>query len=351
MSLRTFANSVLLYLPMLMQITYLFLLLAFILDSIVADPYCLPHPVRWIGMLISFLDNKLCRPEKDSKNLQRAKGLLLCFLVIFISSLVTFSLLFLAYKINFILYALLQIVIMCYCLAARGLQKESKKVYVELKKGNIVGARKALSFIVGRDTENLSQEQIVKATIETVAENASDGVSSPLFFMALFGGVGGIFFKAASTMDSMIGYKNDRYKYFGTVAARLDDVLNFIPARLCAVSMILLSPFWGLDFFNAVKVFFADRNKSPSPNAGQVESVAAGALGLRLNGPAFYQGKLEEKPYLGIQKRETQIEDILAMNRLMYASNILILLLLTALQVLLGQPLQGLFLWLQNLLA
>jgi adenosylcobinamide-phosphate synthase len=219
-------------------------------------------------------------------------------------------------------------------LALRSLGEAGYSVRDPLLRGDIEGARKAVSMIVGRDTERLDEEGIAKAAVETVAENTSDGVTAPLFYMILFGGIGGIFYKAVNTMDSMTGYKNARYMYFGTAAARLDDIMNFIPARLSALALIASAFILKYDGKNAWKIFRRDRYKHASPNSAQTESVCAGALDLRLAGDAVYFGKKVSKPYIGDAIKEVEPDDIRRANRMLYVASALSVVVFTAVRLL-----------------
>jgi len=203
-------------------------------------------------------------------------------------------------------------------LAAKSLKMESMKVYDKLKEKDLPGARKAVSMIVGRDTENLSEQGVIRATVETIAENTSDGVIAPMFYMIIGGAIGGIFYKTINTMDSMIGYKNDKYLYFGKAAAKLDDIINFIPARIAAVCMIMAAFLVGLDGKGSFRIFKRDRFNHASPNSAQTEAVCSGALGVQLAGDAYYFGKLYPKKTIGDFTREIELEDIRTANRLMY---------------------------------
>ena len=203
-------------------------------------------------------------------------------------------------------------------------------MYDRLKYGTLAEARHAVSWIVGRDTQNLDAEGVTKAAIETVAENSSDGVIAPLFYMAVGGVPLMFFYKAVNTMDSMIGYKNERYLYFGRFAAKLDDVVNYIPARLSGLLMVIASFLCGLDGKNAFRIFLRDRRKHDSPNSAQTEAAMAGALGVQLAGNAFYFGKLYEKPYIGDPLRPIEAEDIVRANRLLYRTGYLALFLVIA---------------------
>ena len=197
------------------------------------------------------------------------------------------------------------------------------KVSHELEHGSIESARRAVSMIVGRDTQNLTEEGVTKAAVETVAENTSDGIIAPLFYMMIGGAVLGFAYKSVNTMDSMVGYVNDRYRYFGTAAAKLDDVLNYIPARLSAWLMIAGAWLIGMDGKNAKKIYLRDRRKHASPNSAQTEAVMAGALDIRLAGDAWYFGELHKKPFIGDPIRKVEMEDILRSHKLMYAGTVL----------------------------
>ena len=208
------------------------------------------------------------------------------------------------------------------------------KVYRAIQKNDTEKARKAVSMIVGRDTDVLDESGIIRAAVETVAENTSDGVTAPIIYMALFGAVGGVFYKAANTMDSMIGYKNERFEKIGKFAAKLDDVLNYIPSRLTALTMILSSFVLGFDGRNAWIIWRRDRRKHASPNSAQTESVCAGALNIRLAGDAYYFGELHKKEFIGDDIRPVENDDISRANRLMYLTSVVILILTAALRAL-----------------
>lgn len=213
---------------------------------------------------------------------------------------------------------------MCYqLLAARSLRDESKKVYDALKTGDMEKSRHAVSMIVGRDTRSLTEEGVTKAAVETVAENTSDGIIAPLFYMMIGGAVGGFAYKAINTMDSMVGYKNEKYQYFGTAAALLDDVVNYIPARISGWLMILAAYLLNMNGKNAKKIYLRDRTQHASPNSAHTEAVMAGALEIQLAGDAWYFGELHKKPYIGDPIRKVEPEDILRSHRLMYATSVL----------------------------
>ena len=294
------------------------LVIGFLLDAAIGDPHSLPHPIRLIGRLIAALERFV---RAHFKNLT-AGGVFLALTVLLLSAAIPFGLLFLCYRLNVWLGAAAESVMCFYMLAARSLYSESMKVY---RAPDTEAARKAVSMIVGRDTAVLDRDGIIRAAVETVAENTSDGVTAPMIFMSLFGAVGGFFYKAANTMDSMIGYKNEKYEKLGRFAARLDDVLNFIPSRLTALIMILSAFLLGYNGKNAWKIWRRDRRKHASPNSAQTESVCAGALGVRLAGDAWYFGELHRKPYIGDDLRPIENEDIRRANRLMYLTSVLTL--------------------------
>lgn len=214
----------------------------------------------------------------------------------------------------------------CYQIfAARCLVGESKKVYQKLKEDDLPGARRAVSMIVGRDTENLTAEGVTKAAVETVAENTSDGVTAPLLFLLIGGAPLGFLYKAVNTMDSMLGYKNEKYLYFGRIPAKMDDVFNYIPARLTAWFMVAAAFLTGMDGENAWKIYLRDKRKHASPNSAQSEAVCAGALDVQLAGDAVYFGKVYKKDYIGDAIRKIEPEDILRAGKLMYMTTILMM--------------------------
>ena len=299
----------------------------FFLDFIFGDPEWLYHPVRLIGKGISFGERqlrKLCSSNKSGRELVAA-GAVLWVCIAGISFLLPLGLLILAQKIHPVLRFVLE-TFWCYqIIAARCLCKESVKVYDRLKADDLPGARRAVSMIVGRDTENLSAEGVTKAAVETVAENTSDGVTAPLIYMLIGGAPLGFLYKAVNTMDSMLGYKNDKYLYFGRIPAKMDDVFNYIPSRVTALFMIVAAFFCGMDGKNAWRIYRRDRRKHASPNAAQTEAVCAGALRVRLAGDAVYFGKLYKKEFIGDSLRPIEPEDIKRTGRLMYVTAVLML--------------------------
>lgn len=302
-----------------------------VLDWIIGDPHGLWHPVIGIGHLIDGLEKWLCRifmidlsrPPGERKGKEKKEivsGGILCFVTVAASAGIPALCLFLAGRIHPYLRRLLAVVMCGQILAARSLYTESRKVYDALEKKTLDDARYAVSMIVGRDTKALSKEGVIRACVETVAENASDGVLAPLFYLFLGGPVLGFLYKGVNTMDSMIGYRNDRYENFGKIAARLDDVLNYIPSRISGLLFIASAAVTGFDAKEAFRIWKRDRRKQKSPNAAQTESACAGALGVELLGDASYFGVVCHKPTIGDPKRTIESEDILRADRLMFVS-------------------------------
>lgn len=294
----------------------------FLLDLCLGDPNFILHPVVIMGKIISFLE-KFLRKFLKNKNGELFGGFILVIILVSLSFFVPFLILSFLQKINFYLYFIVES-FMCYQIfATKCLKDESMKVYKELEKNDIEKARKAVSMIVGRDTNSLDKVGVTKAAIETIAENTSDGVIAPMIFMIVGGAPLGFLYKAINTMDSMIGYKNDKYLYFGRVAAKLDDIANFIPSRFSAIMMIISSFFCKFDFKNAWYIFKRDRFNQHSPNSAQTESVCAGALQIQLGGDAYYFGKLVHKKTIGDFKRSVENQDIIKANKLLYVTAIL----------------------------
>lgn len=300
------------------------MIVGFVLDLIIGDPYCLPHPIRLIGNWINFLVKRLQLENRDAKKEQR-RGVYLVVFVLGATLLLCTLLLVGAYWIHPVCGFVVESIMTYQILATKCLKVESMKVYLELERGDIKGARTAVSMIVGRDTDSLDEVGIAKAAIETVAENTSDGVLAPMIYTAIGGPILGFLYKAVNTMDSMVGYKNEKYLYFGRAAAKLDDFVNYVPARISALFLIAASAIAsigkGVNVFRAKsawKIYKRDRYNHASPNSAQTESTCAGALGIQLAGDACYFGKVVKKPYIGDATRSVEIEDIKRVNRLMY---------------------------------
>ena len=309
------------------------LIAGFILDQLLGDPQIPFHPVRLIGNLIQRLERVFYRWPREEKRRLFLGGVLLAVTVCMVTALFVLGVLWVSRRISPILHFFMSVLFCYFFYAVKDLKTESMRVYDALKGGSLKEARTAVSMIVGRDTQRLSEAGVVRAAVETVAENTSDGIIAPLFYAALGGPVLAWVYKAVNTMDSMVGYKNETYLYFGRAAARLDDLVNYIPSRLSAVLMILASFFCRLDGKQAVKIYRRDRRKHASPNSAQTEAVCAGALGVQLAGDAWYFGVLHKKPVIGDDLRPVEPEDIPRANRLMLGTSVLGLLLAAAFQL------------------
>ena len=293
----------------------------FVLDALFGDPAWLPHPVVYMGKAISKLE-KFLRPRlPKTPQGELLGGAIVAFCLPVGTFLLTGLVCWGAARLHPLLGLAVQ---MFWCgqeLAARGLVQESTNVYKELKKPDLPGARKAVSRIVGRDTAELTAEGVTKAAVETVAENASDGVIAPLLYMLIGGAPLALTYKAINTMDSMLGYKNEKYLYFGRVPAKLDDVANYIPSRLAGLLWVAAAAFTHNDAKGAWKIWRRDRRRHASPNSAQTESACAGALGVQLAGPAYYFGEYYAKPTIGDALRPIEPEDILRANQMMYVAS------------------------------
>ena len=308
-------------------------IIGFILDLIVGDPHWLYHPVRLIGKLISSTEKLIRRCFSKTKAGERIGGIVLAIIVMVISTGVPLGILVICYKTNVYLGLIIESIFCYQILATKSLKVESMKVYKALKDEDIEKARYAVSMIVGRDTKSLDAVGITKAAVETIAENTSDGSIAPLIAIIIGGAPLGFLYKSINTMDSMIGYKNDKYINIGRFAAKLDDVVNYIPARFSAYMMILSAYILGMDGKNAYIIYKRDRYKHASPNSAHTESVCAGALRVRLAGDAYYFGKLHKKEYIGDALREIEIEDIKRANRLLYMCAFLSFVLLIGIKI------------------
>lgn len=299
------------------------LLLGVLADFLIGDPQTWPHPVRLMGRIISWEEKGARKIFKSSLGLKLA-GLLMLLINISLAFLLPGLLLFILSPYRY-LYRLVYVYLVFSCLAARNLSDESLKVGRALDDG-LEEARYKLSFIVGRETDKLDREGIIKATVETVSENTSDGVIAPLFYMLLLGPLGGLAYKFINTMDSMVAYKNDDYKDLGYFPALVDDLVNLVPARLTGLLMVL-SSLGKFDWKEGWKIMIRDRRKHASPNAGYPEAATAGLLGIQLGGGGFYGGVFEKKPSLGDPRREAETEDIKRSVEIMYRTEVLLILL------------------------
>jgi adenosylcobinamide-phosphate synthase len=325
------------------MIFYLQLFASILLDALIGDPRWYPHPVRGIGRLCSWSET-LTRSMTSSLYLA---GFITVVAVISITGGVVSIILFSASSLSSTVEGVVGVILLYTTIAARDLLRHSTEVYVQLaEKMSLENSRIAVGKIVGRDTSTLNEDGICRATIETVAENMVDGITAPIFFALLASCfapvmhvspiscsvIGAFFYKAVNTMDSMIAYKNERYLQFGWVAAKLDDAVNFFPARLSGVCLIIAAFILKLDYKKAAKIFLRDRLKHASPNAGHTEAVTAGALGVRLGGPSYYFSKMVEKPYIGDPAPEPVPEDIKKTNRLVIVGSIVFLIFLVGLR-------------------
>lgn len=305
----------------------------FVLDLLLGDPAWMPHPVVLMGRCITSLEGRLRAVFPKTPQGERAGGTVLAAAL----PLGTLALTLLLLRLCRLLHPALELALetlWCWqALAARGLAAESRRVFQALERGTLEEARKSVGRIVGRDTAALSSQGVIRAAVETVAENFSDGVAAPMVYMLLGGAPLALCCKAVNTMDSMVGYRNERYLHFGRRAARLDDLVNLLPSRLAALLLILAAGLTGEDLRGAWRIWRRDRFCHASPNSAQTESAMAGALGIRLGGPASYFGQVHDKPAIGDSLREPEPRDILRANRMLYAASALCLILLCGLRV------------------
>lgn len=304
------------------------IILAFLLDCVLGDPYNFPHPVKFIGKYIKFFENKVLKKVHSDKELKYKYGFILLVTTCLIVYGSTFVILFVAKSINIYLFYILNIILLWTSIAPKCLANEAYKVYKELVNKNIDEARKKISYLVSRDTKELDFQSIAKATIETVFENTSDGVIAPLFFAAIGGAPLAMCYKAVSTLDSMVGYHNQKYEHFGFFSAKADDILNFIPARVSGLLIVVSSVFLSYDYKSSWEIFLRDRKNHKSPNSAHPEAAGAGALGIRLGGATSYFGKVTNKPYIGNLIKEIEATDIIKSIKLMYTSTIIWILIL-----------------------
>jgi len=278
------------------------LIFSYLADLIFGDPEGFPHPVRGIGRLIGLLDNRL--RGGSGKRKERIKGVILSLSVTGTTFIIAYLLIELSRRLNPLLGVFVSIYLGYTTISTKDLRVKAKVILREIEMNNISKARKRLSHIVGRDTKDLSREEIIIASLESIAENTNDGIIAPLFYLTLGGPVWAMVYKAVNTLDSMVGYKNEKYIHFGWFSAKLDDFFNFIPARISGILISLASFIAGKDFKNSFKILLRDGRRHPSPNSGVSEAAMAGALGIKMGGPSFYEGKEVFKPYIGEKIRE-----------------------------------------------
>ena len=309
------------------------LILGFCLDLLIGDPHGIPHPVVYIGKLIDVTEKGMRKMFPKTVRGENFAGAAVWLIVVTVSAGIPLLVLHLAYGANCWLGLLLETILCAQILATKSLKTESMKVYQALQTGDLSKARYAVSMIVGRDTQYLDEAGVTRAAVETVAENTSDGIIAPMLFLAIGGAPLGFFYKAVNTMDSMLGYVEMPYKNVGLVPAKMDDVFNYIPARISAFLMLAAGGFLGMDVKNGWKIFKRDRYNHSSPNSAQTESVCAGLLGLRLAGDAWYHGVLHKKKFIGDPIRQIVPEDIPLACRLLYGTAFLGLLVFCAVKL------------------
>ncbi|MEG2338348.1 MAG: adenosylcobinamide-phosphate synthase CbiB [Clostridium sp.] len=294
--------------------------LGFILDLIIGEPHNPYHPVRGIGAFAKGLEKRF--REIFSRNLYLAGGIT-WFLTIIATYFITSFLLGQVYRLGFLVGAIVEGGVIYFCISSRGLAVEGMKVIKILRSGDIEGARHKLSYIVGRDTSSLDEKGIVRAVVETVSENMSDGIIAPMMFAALGGAPLAMAYKAVNTCDSMFGYKNDKYREFGYVSAKMDDIANFIPARVTAYFIVAAAYILKYDYKGSLRIYKRDRYNHLSPNSAHPEAAVAGALGIRLGGVNYYFGKPVEKPTIGDDLRPISVEDVDKTNRILMVVSLL----------------------------
>ncbi|MBM3238916.1 cobalamin biosynthesis protein CobD [Candidatus Poribacteria bacterium] len=299
---------------------WLYILIAYCLDLIIGDPLWFPHPVRGIGWAIQQLEKALRRGKAE-----RLSGCLLTLFIVGGTYSLATGVLYFAVRLHPYIGHALSVIILWTTLATKDLYVHSKQVYKPLAQRDLPTARRMLSRIVGRDTDKLDEPEVVRATVETIAENVVDGITAPLFYAILFGAPAALAYKAASTLDSMVGYKNERYKNFGWASARFDDIVNFIPARVTGILIPFVALCIGFDIRNSWRIFWRDRKKHPSPNSAHAEAAFAGALNVRLGGTSTYSGVPSHKEFLGDANRPLEINTIRRAQLLMFATSAMFL--------------------------
>ncbi len=317
----------------IIKLSTLAVLVGFVIDLIVGDPRWLLHPVVLMGKIITACEKITRKIFPKTKKGENFAGFVTVFIVVTISGIVPTLILWGCAKINIWFYFAVEALMCWQILAVKSLKVESMRVHTALESDDLEGARKWLSYIVGRDTENLDETGIVKGAVETVAENTADGVIAPMIAILLGGAPLGFIYKAVNTCDSMIGYKNEKYKWFGTFGARLDDFCNFLPSRISALLLVDSAWLCGFNWKNALKIWKRDRRCHHSPNSAQTESAVAGALEIQLAGDAVYGGVVKTKPTIGDSLREIEMSDIKRANKLMTVAAVWGLFWMTAVKV------------------
>lgn len=308
------------------------LYIGYIIDLIVGDPYSFPHPVKYIGKLIKVVENFVRKTAKTDRGL-KIGGFFLWFVTVGTTFAVTYLIVKLA-RFNTIVYVAVNSILIYTTLATKCLKDEAKKIYEVLKTGDLQKSRIQLSYIVGRDTENLDEKEIIRATVETVAENTVDGLIAPLFYAFIGGAPLAMAYKAINTLDSTVGYKNEKYLHIGFASAKIDDIANYIPSRISVILFTIGNFFLGNDYKNCFKISIRDRKNHKSPNCAFSEGAVAGALGIQLGGTNVYFGETVYKPTIGDKTREIEVEDIARTNKILYATSLTSMLVFTLFYVL-----------------
>ncbi|WP_122641220.1 adenosylcobinamide-phosphate synthase CbiB [Romboutsia sp. Marseille-P6047] len=306
--------------------------IGYIIDLIVGDPYSFPHPVRYIGNLIKFIEKRIRKIAKTDRDI-KIGGFVLWFFTVIPVYIITYLIIKIS-SFNIYIYLFVNSLIIYTTLATKCLKDEAVKIYKVLKTGDIEKSRIQLSYIVGRDTEHLGEGEIIRATVETVAENTVDGIIAPMFYAFIGGAPLAMAYKAINTLDSTVGYKNEKYLHLGFASARIDDIANYIPARISVLLMSIGSLLLGYNFKSCAKIAIRDRKNHKSPNCAYSEGAVAGALGIQLGGTNIYFGQEVYKPTIGDKDREIEIEDIVKTNKIMYATSITSMIVFTLVYVL-----------------
>ena len=308
------------------------LYIGYITDLIIGDPYSFPHPVKYIGKLIKVVENFVRKTAKTDKGL-KIGGFFLWFVTVGTTFAVTYLVMRLA-RFNTVVYVIINSIVIYTTLATKCLKDEAKKIYEVLKTGDLQKSRTQLSYIVGRDTANLDEKEIIRATVETVAENTVDGLIAPIFYAFIGGAPLAMAYKAINTLDSTVGYKNEKYLHIGFASAKIDDIANYIPSRISVILFTIGNFFLGNDYKNCFKIAIRDRKNHKSPNCAFSEGAVAGALGIQLGGTNVYFGEVVYKPTIGDKTREIEVEDIARTNKILYATSLTSMLVFTLFYIL-----------------